>query len=242
MSSKKVPVRIGLKKKPASASANADSDISDLMSASTMEALEDIVVLDVEDVESALSDDEHEELPELEDEIERDLDPDYVPDAGPSSSRDPKGKRLINRPQQLPKRSLNLVNKDTESSQSSQSTSSQSQPTGKGRSTAPIWLYFHVSDKTVGGHIQKGAVCIVDISGNPCGKRIMQNGSSTTGLNQHLERRHPKEYAAYKKAQSTLQAERMSTKRTLVEHFEDLEGDKNIYFPVFFDNIIEKYR
>ena len=56
-------------------------------------------------------------------------------------------------------------------------------------------------------------------------KRIMQNGSSTTGLNQHLERKHPKEFTAYKTLQATMQAERLSTKRTLVEHFEDLEGE-----------------
>ena len=67
MSSKKVPVRIGLTKKTAD-----QSDISDLMSASTMEALEEFV-------EEALSDEDLHELPELEDEIERDADPDYVP-------------------------------------------------------------------------------------------------------------------------------------------------------------------
>ena len=64
----------------------------------------------------------------------------------------------------------------------------------------------------------------MEVGGFPCDKRIMQNGSSTTGLNQHLERRHPKEYTAYKLLQTTLQAERLSTKRTLMDHFEDLEG------------------
>ena len=89
-----VPVRIGLTKKPAD-----KSDISDLMSASTMEALEEFV-------EEALSDEDLQELPKLEDEIERDADPDYVPEAGPSEKG--KGKRLVNKPFVLPKRSLKL--------------------------------------------------------------------------------------------------------------------------------------
>ena len=100
---------------------------------------------------------------------------------------------------------------------------------GKGRSNAPIWKYFIVSDRKVGGGpIEKGACCIVEVGGTACMKRIMQNGSSTTGLNQHLERKHPKEFTAYKTLQATMQAERLSTKRTLVEHFEDFEGEIHI--------------
>ena len=220
MSSKKVPVRIGLTKKP------ADVDTSDLLSSSTMEALQDIIDTDiVEVVQESQDQDEFDpdeelvELPDLEDEIERDIDPDYVPEVLPSTSTGVKGKRLLNRPQMQPKRSLNLINKDNEDTPTA---SAQ----GKGRSSAPIWAYFIVSDRKIaGGQISKGAECIVDVGGVPCGKRIMQNGSSTTGLNQHLERRHPKEFTAYKKAQATLQAERLSTKRTLVDHFEDLEGE-----------------
>ena len=219
MSPKKVPVRIGLTKKP------ADADESDLglLSASTLEALEDIVTLDDVDVvvedEDAISD--LDELPDLEDEIDRDIDPDYVqPVASTSTAR--KGKSLLNRPNVQAKRSLNLINKDKDNE-------APAPTAGKGRSSAPIWAYFIVSDRKRGdGQTQKGAECIVHISGVPCGKRIMQNGSSTTGLNQHLERLHPKEFAEYKKAQTTLQAERMSTKRTLVDHFEDLEGDNDI--------------
>ena len=198
MSSKKVPVRIGLTKKTAD-----QSDISDLMSASTMEALEEFV-------EEALSDEDLHELPELEDEIERDADPDYVPEAGPSE----KGKRLVNKPFVLPKRSLKLTEESTPVSVNT-----------KGRSNAPIWKYFIVSDKPLaGGLIEKGAACIVEVGGIACMKRIRQYGSSTTGLNQHLERIHPKEFAAYKTGQANLQAERLSTKRTLVEHFKDLEA------------------
>ena len=78
----------------------------------------------------------------------------------------------------MPKRSLSLVNKNVEDPAS-----------GKGRSNAPVWPYFIVSDPKVGGsQIEIGAGCIVDVAGVPCGKRIMQNSSSTTGLNQHLER------------------------------------------------------
>ena len=210
MSSKK-PIRIGLTKKPAD---QDEDDISALMSDSTVEALAEIVqdVHDLEESESEV-DGQFVELPDLEDELDRDTDPDFVPPARPSTS---KGKRLLNKPQVQPKRSLNLLTKDTPEPDDAE--------IGKGRSNAPIWKYFHVSDRKVGNHMEKGAVCIVDVGGVACGKRIMQNGSSTTGLNQHLDRKHPKEFAVYKTAQSTLQAERLSTKRTLVDHFEVLEG------------------
>ena len=222
MSSKKVPVpvRIGLTKKPAnSASAvELENDISDLLSESTMDALDEIVQ-DVHEIQEDEDEDDGRfyELPELEDELDRDTDPDFVPPARPrpsTSTASKKGKSLLHKPQVLPKRSLNLLSKDTPEAESE---------TSKGRSSAPIWKYFTVSDRKVGNHMQKGAVCIVDVGGVPCDKRIMQNLSSTTGLNQHLERKHPKEYTAYKLAQSTLQAERLSTKRTLMNHFEDLE-------------------
>ena len=150
------------------------------------------------------------------DEIESDAHPDYVPaKAVPSTST--RGKRLLDRPQVQPKRSLNLVNNDTQAEAPS--------GTGKGRAMLRFGKYVNVSDRKVGALNEKGAVCIVDVGGVPCGKIIMQNGSSTTGLNQHLERWHPKESAAYKISQSTLQAERMSTKQTLVDHVEDLEGE-----------------
>ena len=76
-----------------------------------MEALEDILVLDVEQVHVEDSesvsdpDDDLQELPNLEDEIEREIDPDYVPEVGTST----KGKRLINRPNVQPKKPLNLL-------------------------------------------------------------------------------------------------------------------------------------
>ena len=82
--------------------------------------------------------------------------------------------------------------------------------------------------------MEKGAECIVDVGGTPCMKRIMQNLSSTTGLNQHLERKHPKEFAEYKTLQATLQAERLSTKRTLVEHFDDLEGETLLLLTIYY--------
>ena len=140
MSPKKVPVRIGLTKKPT-------DDISDLMPARTMEALEDIVDL----VEQALSDED--ELPDLDisDKIDCDVDPDYVPDAVPSTSTTTKGKRLVNKPFVLPKRSLHLVSQDHD-------TEAPANPKCKGRSNAPIWKYFNVSDRKIaGGQIEKGA-------------------------------------------------------------------------------------
>ena len=99
MSPKKSPVRIGLKKKQASASTasapaptGSDSDLQ-ILSESTMEVLEALENADDdEDVDGNLY-----ELPELEDEMERDLDPDYVPEAVPStSSVVGKGKQLLN--------------------------------------------------------------------------------------------------------------------------------------------------
>ena len=123
MSQKKVPVRIGLTKKP------ADGETSELFSASTMEALEDIVTLEVQLVEAAMSgeDEDVQELPDLEDEIERDIDPDYVPPAVPSTSTARKDKSLLNGPQVMPKSLFNLVNKDVEAPAA-----------GKGRSSATI--------------------------------------------------------------------------------------------------------
>ena len=47
MSSKKAPVRIGLTKKP------ADVDTSDLLSSSTMEALQDIIDTDIVEVQES---------------------------------------------------------------------------------------------------------------------------------------------------------------------------------------------
>ena len=185
MSRKMVPpVRIGLTKKPATpAPASADQDpddpddISALMSESTMEVLEDIVQVHQEEIRG-----EDVELPDLDDELERDLDPDFVPPSPrPSTSSINKGKRLINKPQVQPKRSLNLLNRDTQDPETE----------GKGRSNAPIWKYFNVSDRKVAnGLIEKGAVCIVEVGGVLCGKRIMQNGSSTTGLNHPVPTEH----------------------------------------------------
>ena len=168
---KKILVRTSLTKK---------ADTSDILSASTMEALEELVVLNVDQIEARLSDeDDHlEDLPDLEDEVERDAHPDYVPaKAVPSTST--RGKRLLDRPQVQPKRSLNLVNNDTQAEAPS--------GTGKGRAMLRFGKYVNVSDRKAGALNEKRAVCIVDVGGVPCGKIIMQNGSSTTGLNQHLE-------------------------------------------------------
>ena len=125
MSSKK-PIRIGLTKKPAD---QDEDDISALMSDSTVEALAEIVqdVHDLEESESEV-DGQFVELPDLEDELDRDRDPDFVPPARPSTS---KGKRLLNKPQVQPKRSLNLLTKDTPEPDDAE--------IGKGRSNAPIW-------------------------------------------------------------------------------------------------------
>ena len=133
-----------------------------------MEALQDIIDTDIVEVVQESQDqgefdpdEELVELPDLEDEIERDIDPDYVPEVLPSTSTGVKGKRLLNRPQMQPKRSLNLINKDNEG------TPTASAP-GKGRSSAPIWAYFIVSNRNIaGGQIAKGAECIVDVGGVP---------------------------------------------------------------------------
>ena len=203
----KNPVRIGLiKQRPAP----TDDDLVDEfdndntvppLSTSVMEALEEIV-----------SEDASEDL--FAEEIDRDRDPDYVQ---PQDAEQPGPSRLRGKKQPA----LNLV---------TTATGTASSVNSKGRSNAPIWKYFDISDKNVNGRIEKGAVCKVEVSGIPCGKRIMQNLSSTTGLNQHLERRHPAAFEEWKTLQINLQAEKMSTKRTLNDRFDDLEGVKNLLY------------
>ena len=196
----KDPIRIGLTKKRQAAAVH-DDDLQDEID-NTIPPLSDSVM---EASESLVPSDESQDL--FGEELDRDQDPDYVqpdlqePQAGPSRLRG-RGKQPA----------LNLV------------TTATATATGKGRSSAPIWNFFNVSDKTVNGRIEKGAICKVEVGGVPCGKRIMQNGSSTTGLNQHLERRHPLAFEECKTIQTNLQAEKLATKRTLDDHFDNLEG------------------
>ena len=196
----KDPIRIGLTKKRPAAAVH-DDDLQDEID-NTIPPLSDSVM---EALESLVPSDESQDL--FGEELDRDQDPDYVqpdlqePQAGPSRLRG-RGKQPA----------LNLV------------TTATATATGKGRSSAPIWNFFNVSDKTVNGRIEKGAICKVEVGGVPCGKRIMQNGSSTTGLNQHLERRHPLAFEECKTIQTNLQAEKLATKRTLDDHFDNLEG------------------
>ena len=202
----KIPIRIGLtKQRPQPDDELVDELDLAPLSESVMEALEDIV-----------SNDASEDL--FGEELDRDQDPDYVQpeEADPSRLR---GKTSDKQP------TLNLVTSATATGSGN----------GKGRSNAPIWKYFDVSDKKVNGRMEKGAVCKVEVGGIPCGKRIMQNLSSTTGLNQHLERRHPAAFEEWKSIQINLQAEKMATKRTLNERFDDLEGVILLF-------IREKYR
>ena len=200
----KDPIQIGLTKKRPAASASAvpDDDFEDEID-NTVPPLSDSVM---EALENLVPSDESQDL--FGEELDRDQDPDYVqpeqePQPGPSRLN---GKALLKQP------ALNLV------------TTATATATGKGRSSAPIWNFFNVSDKTVNGRIEKGAICKVEVGGVPCGKRIMQNGSSTTGLNQHLERRHPLAFEECKTIQTNLQAEKLATKRTLDDHFDNLEG------------------
>ena len=141
------PVRIGLTKRRREEDSDDESVVAPL-SVSLMNALEDIVSVNVDPNEE----DNFEESEDLfADDIDRDRDPDYVqPEAQPGPSR---------REKALTQPALNLVTTET---------------AGKGRSSAPIWNFFNVSDKKVNGRIEKGAMCKVDVGGVPCGKRIMQ--------------------------------------------------------------------
>ena len=212
----KEPIRIGLTKNKTKDDAARGGENVDLpqspdldqtmppLSASVMNVLEDMV-----------DDNESEDL--FADEIERDIDPDYIQ---PENEPRPSTSKSVH------KQPLKLV--------------TVSVTDGKGRSTAPIWRFFDVSDKKVNGRLEKGAVCKVDVGGVPCGKRILQNGSSTTGLNQHLERRHPAAFEECKTNQINIQAEKMATKRTLNDRFDDLEGKKR-YFSRFKSNNEDLY-
>ena len=97
-----------------------------------------------------------------------------------------------------------------------------------GRSNKPIWAFFTVNDRKVGGQLEKGALCQVEVGGVICGRRLLQNGASTTGLNNHLESQHPKEWAKYKTAQSQLDFEKMGAKHTVSDLYDKVEGNLNI--------------
>ena len=88
-------------------------------------------------------------------------------------------------------------------------------PLPGGRSKAPIWAYYIADDRKVNGHLEKRAICQINVGGGICGKRILQNGSTTSGLNNHLFSKHPKKWELVKTAKANKEAERLSAKRNL---------------------------
>ena len=172
----KRPVRIGLIKKSnqehddfsdegdeliSQAVSVADKTMPPL-STSAMEELETLVSVSDTSPDDIFADD-----------IDLDNDPDYVPEPDnqqPSTSRS------------VPKAKSSATATATTSS-----VSELPKPLPGGRSTAPIWAYYIADDKKVNGHLVKGASCQINVGGGICGKRILQNGSTTSGLNNHIQ-------------------------------------------------------
>ena len=81
------------------------------------------------------------------DDIERDSDPDYVSD---------------------PYYPLPSTSKGVPKAKSSATTSSASvlpKPLPGGKSNAPIWAYYIPDDRKVNGHLEKGAICQINVGG-----------------------------------------------------------------------------
>ena len=237
------PVRIGLIKKKKSREEEDFSDEGDeLMSQalsvadskeldetqppltnSTMKVLEGLVDLENEEEEVTVLEKSTDSINDLfADDIERDQDPDYVqPAEVPSTSRQSrsKGKSLL---------------KPTATGGPKNPSSSSTLPVALpgGRTKAPIWAYFLADDKKIGGHINKGAICQVNVGGAVCGKRLLQNGSTTSGLNHHLYSQHPKVWETVKSAKANKEALRLSAKRNLSSLMDKLEGRYNIKYIV----------
>ena len=161
----KRPVRIGLIKKSNKESDDFSDEGDELMSQAVSVADETMPPLSesaMEELESLVS------TPDdiFADEIELDNDPDYVPkpdNQQPSTSRS------------VPKAKSSATATATTSS-----VSELPKPLPGGRSSAPIWAYYIADDKKVNGHLEKGAICQINVGGGICGKRILQNGSTTT--------------------------------------------------------------
>ena len=212
------PVRIGLKRK--ASVALIDDDFSDegdeLMSQavsvadhdetlapltnSTMKVLEKFVDLDLEKSISSVED-------IFEDDIELDKDPDYVPEPEPVAPSTSKGKALL---------------KPTAVSAPKTTAIKSAEPGG--RTKAPIWAYYVPDDKKVNGHIVKAAICQVKVGGIICAKRLLQTGSTTSGLNSHLFSKHPKVWEQVKSQKANQEAEHLKAKTNLRSLLDKLEG------------------
>ena len=155
----KKPVRIGLIKKSNQENDDFSDEGDELMSQAMSVADETMPPLSesaMEDLESLVS------TPDdiFADEIELDnvLEPD---NQQPSTSRS------------VPKAKSSATATATTSS-----VSELPKPLPGSRSTAPIWAYYIADDKKVNGHLEKGAICQINVGGGICGKRILQNGST----------------------------------------------------------------
>ena len=154
----KKPVRIGLIKKSNKESDDFSDEGDELMSQAVSVADETLPPLSesaMEELESLVS------TPDdiFADEIELDNDPDYVPEPDnqqPSTSRS------------VPKAKSSATATATTSS-----VSELPKPLPGSRSTAPIWAYYIADDKKVNGHLEKGAICQINVGGGICGKRIL---------------------------------------------------------------------
>ena len=102
-----------------------------------------------------------------------------------------------------------------------------------GRSNKPIWAFFTVNDRKVGGQLEKGALCQVEVGGVICGRRLLQNGAKTSGLHAHLESQHPEEWALYKTAKRQLDVEKMGAQQPVSDLYDTVEGNISMFCVIF---------
>jgi hypothetical protein len=115
---------------------------------------------------------------------------------------------------------------DKEEVQRLPSASKVTQPTSDTTVQNPIFFYFNrevrrdKDDKV----IEVFAKCKVIVGGHPCGKKLAQPESSTTGPRNHLKRIHTKEWTQYQAIVSKRKETARGSKRTIDEETDNTES------------------
>ena len=153
-----------------------------------------------------------------EDELERDEDPDYVQPA-PVVPVAPKKIRHVSEPVAGGSRKRKEV----------EMSPLKVQP--KTRSDGPIWAFFLRDDKMINGVKSKAARCQVMVGGGKCNARLLQGDSTTSGLNSHLEKKHPKQWVMFlaaKANKAAIKAGANKVAHALFDKAEGIDGEKTL--------------